>query len=86
MINYQIKDIGFFLKYMKELGKVIYEAYIHFGKRIRIYGLGPSRIMVFEFVFGGESLNIIRDEERSFGLCFTDLEKVIRRFSATKEL
>lgn len=86
MVNYLIKKPEFFIKYMKELGNIIYEAYIEFGGKIRICGMDPSRICLLEFVYGGEELEIIEDEKRNFGLNFGELNKIFQRFKSPKEI
>jgi len=81
MVNYQIKNTSFFLKYLKQLGKIIDECWIEFGGKIRLFGMGPSRISVFEFMLGDDCMEIIEDEDIKIAINLSDLEKVLKRFT-----
>ena len=52
MIEYVIKNPQFFITCMQSIGSIIDETVLEFGGRLRSFGIGPSRICLYELLIG----------------------------------
>jgi len=80
MIEYNILNPSFFIKAMKAIKEVVYEGYLEFGDGIRLFGIGPSRIQLFELTLGNDILDVVKSGYEDVPLDLGDLYKVLDRF------
>ena len=84
MIEYNILNPSFFINTMKSISSVVDEGYLEFGDGIRVFGIGPSRIILFELTIGDDILDIIQGGQEDVPLNLDDLRKVLERFKGGK--
>ncbi|MCP4651656.1 MAG: hypothetical protein GY853_16465 [PVC group bacterium] len=86
MIDYEITEPALFIKKLEAIEKMIDEGWLQFGGRIRIVGLDPSRIAIFELIFGEEFIEIHEDDDISVPINIFDLSKIMVRLKTTETL
>jgi len=87
MIDYEILEPQVFIKRVEAIEKMIDEGWIQFKPDcIRMVGLDPSRIAVFEFVAGEDMVTIHESDEMSLPINFFDMCKVLVRMKTAETL
>jgi len=75
-----------FIKRLEAIEKMLDEGWLEFGGKIRIVGIDPSRIAVFEFVMGADHLKINQDDDIQMAINIFDFCKVLRRLKNSEIL
>lgn len=84
--KYLITNPKFFLKHMESIGNVYYEGIIQFKENIRMTGIDPSRITLFEFIMGDDVLETTNKKKLLAPIDISDLNKILKRFKNPSEL
>lgn len=83
--EYNILNPKYFLKHMSSISNIYYEGIIQFGKNIRMVGIDPSRIAVFEFVLGSDCIETTNTKNLFAPICIDDFDKILKRFKNPSE-
>lgn len=86
MIEYKIRDPAFFIRSVNTISTILDESVIQFGGHIRMYGIDPSGICLYEFILGEGELDIISDEKVNIMVCLPDIQQIFDRFKGSSDL